>query len=121
MAGEHVVPVAAVAAAGLEEGIVKGCPHSRSRSDSRARRRDCGPSHSRSHRNDPLLNHGITTDHTCYDPPLPNTDAVDAQFQQWEAYGLSHASNASDIALDVNPENVDAAGALLRISGTFNK
>ena len=96
-------------------------PHSRSRSDSRARRRDLGPSHSRSHRNDPLLNHGITTDHTCYDPPLPNTDAVDAQFQQWEAYGLSHASNASDIALDVNPENVDAAGALLRISGTFNK
>jgi hypothetical protein len=68
-----------------------------------------------------LLNHGITTDHTCYDPPLPNTDVVDAQFQQWEAYGLSHASNASDIALDVNPENVDAAGALLRISGTFNK
>lgn len=96
-------------------------PHSRSRSDSRARRRDRGPSHSRSHRNDPLLNHGITTDHTCYDPPLPNTDVVDAQFQQWEAYGLSHASNASDIALDVNPENVDAAGALLRISGTFNK
>ena len=96
-------------------------PHSRSRSDSRARRRDRGPSHSRSHQNDPLLNHGITTDHTCYDPPLPNTDVVDAQFQQWEAYGLSHASNASDIALDVNPENVDAAGALLRISGTFNK
>jgi hypothetical protein len=45
-------------------------PHSCSRSDSRARR-DCGPSHSRSHQNDPLLNHSITTDLTCYDPPSP--------------------------------------------------
>jgi hypothetical protein len=57
--------------------------------NSTARRRDRGPSHSRSHQNDPLLNHGITTDHTCYDPPLPNTDVVDAQFQQWEAYTVA--------------------------------
>ena len=88
-------------------------PHSRSRSDSRVRRRDCGPSHSRSHQNDPLLNHGIITDLTYYDPPLSNTDNTDAQLQQWEAYGLLHANNASDITLDVNPENFDAAGALL--------
>ena len=67
------------------------------------------------------MNHSITTDHTCYDPPLPNTDVVNAQFHQWEANGLSHARNASDIVLDVNPENVDAAGALLRIAGTFNE
>jgi hypothetical protein len=57
-----------------------------------------------------LLNHNITTHLPCYDPPLPNTDA---QLQQWEANGLLHANNASDIALNVNPEIFDAAGALL--------
>jgi hypothetical protein len=52
-----------------------------------------------------------------YAPPLPSTDA---RLQQYEAYGVSFSNNASVVVdPNMNSENFDAAGALLRMNGSF--